>query len=177
MCASPPWFRIWGVILSRQLGAGTGVAESGLGHRKWSLDLVAQCNSARWAVDSVTSLQTMCTLIEKTCSCDGLMQKSRFTDFFFKFLRIPWIFAVRVYTASRSTCPSYWGESYFSVVAQVRSLKGWDSDKWAQGHRPWVGAGRGQERRKPTPSVLFLGQKISHWAQAYQALATFQTLG
>lgn len=82
-CTSPPWFRISGMILFQQLGAVAGLAESHLGHGKWSLIRWLSSSQPWWAVDVVTSLQAMRTLIEKTCSCDGLMQKSRFTNFFF----------------------------------------------------------------------------------------------
>lgn len=120
-----------------------------------------QHKSAWGAVDSVTSLQTMCMLIEKTCSCDGLMQKSRFINFFL-FLRIPWIFAMRVYTASRSTFPSYGVEFCFSAVGPGQVFKVWDSDRASGNAVSGLGEKREEGRRgekQPTHTVLLWGQE------------------
>ena len=114
-----------------------------------------QHKSAWGAADSVTSLQTMCMLIEKTCSCDGLI-------FFFLFLRIPWIFAMRVYTASRSTFPSYGVEFCFSAVGPAQVFKVWDSDRASGNGVSGLGEKQEEGRRgekQPTNAVLLWGQE------------------
>lgn len=77
------------MILFQQLGGRDRVGS--ISFRSWKVRSRSGGSSTSQpggAADSVTSLQAMCMLIEKTCSCDGLMQKSRFTNFFL-FLRIP----------------------------------------------------------------------------------------
>ena len=104
----------------------------------------------------------MCMLIEKTCSCDGLVQKSRFTNFFFLFLRIPWIFAMRVYTVSWSTFPSYGVEFCFSAVGPGQVFKVWDSDRPSGNAVSGLGEKQEEGRRgekQPTNPVLFWGQE------------------
>lgn len=87
--------------------------------------------------------------------------KIQIYEFFFLFLRILWIFAVHVYTASRSTFPSYWVVFFCFGLGQVFKRVG--SWQRTSGHVATSLAEKEEEgrrgERQPTPLVLFLGQK------------------
>lgn len=143
------------MILFQQLGAVAGLAESHLGHGKWSLIRWLSSSQPWWAVDVVTSLQAMCTLIEKTCSCDGLMQKSRFTNFFF----IPKN-SLNICRACLYSLLEYFSSLLSRVVffccGPGQGFKGWDSEKGQVGKQPQA-SGRSKKRageEKNNPDLL-----------------------
>lgn len=86
----------------------------------------------------------MCAVIEKTCSCDVLTQKSRFAIFFFIPKNSLNVFCACLYRVPGRT--SNLVHYIYIFSCDGLAFKGWDSDggHWASSNRPGEKVGKGK---------------------------------